>query len=185
MARRSTGKLVTTGRTVPIRGPISKMVSSSCIARLLVMAAEDQLSPIVAYIDSPTGLASQALRILSTMDGIGASVATFCRGRTGGAATIIAAHGVKGCRVASPNAVFSFKFDVEPNQHENLESYLKLLAETIAADTQQSLETVGAWLKDGVEFTSEQARANGLIDRVAKEPLLPPDNTGTLPSPVR
>ena len=55
MARRSTGKLVTTGRTVPIRGAINKMVSTSCIARLLVMAAEDQQSPIVAYIDSPAG----------------------------------------------------------------------------------------------------------------------------------
>lgn len=173
MGRRSTGKLVTTGRSIPIRGAITKMVSSSCIARLLVMAAEDQQSPMVAYINSPGGLASEALRIISTIDGIRSSVATFCRGRVGGAAAVIAAHGLKGYRVACPASVFTFKFDAELRKHESLDSYLKLLVEIVASDTQQSPEKVSDWFKNGVEFSAEAAQANGLVDQISTEPVVP------------
>lgn len=184
MARRTTGRLVTTGRTVPIRGAISKMVSSSCIARLLVMAAEDQQSPIIAYIDdSASGMASEALRIVSTIDGIRAAVATFSRGRASGAATLIAVHGLRGFRVASPTATFSFKFDSEARQHESVDSYLKLIVDMVAADSQQTVEKVRAWIKDGVEFTAEQAKANGLVDKIGGEPLLPAKQ-GPGPTPL-
>lgn len=179
MARRSTGKLVTTGRSVPIRGSINKMVSTSCIARLLVMAAEDQVSPMIAYIDSPGGHASEALRILSTIDGTRASVATFCRGRVGGAASVIAAHGLKGFRAASPTAVFSFHFDPEPHKHESVESYLKLLIEIMAQDTKQSHEKVTEWFTNRVEFTAEAARANGLVDLIANDAVVPSAPAGT------
>ena len=173
MGRRSTGKLVTTGRSIPIRGPITKMVSSSCIARLLVMAAEDQQSPMLAYINSPGGLASEALRIISTMDGIRSSVATFCHGRLGGAATVIAAHGLRGFRVANPAAMFSFQFDPEPRRHESLESYFRLLTEIIAGDTRQNPDTVRNWLQNGVEFTAQAAKSSGLVDQISAEPLIP------------
>lgn len=178
MGRRSTGKLVTSGRSIPIRGPITKMVSASCIARLLVMAAEDQQNPMVAYISSPGGLASEALRIISTMDGIRCSVVTYCRGRIGGAATVIAAHGMKGFRSASPASVFSFKFDPEAHRHESLDSYVKLLTEILAQDTRQSPQMVREWLKNGMEFTAEAAKANGLLDQISEEPIEPPSGGG-------
>lgn len=176
MTRRTTGKLVTTGRNIPIRGSITRMASSSCIARLLVMAAEDQVSPMLAYIDSPGGIASEALRIISTLDGIRCPVATFCRGQTGGAGALIAAHGLRGFRTASPAASFCFKFDPENRRHETLDSYLKLLVDVLAHDTQQPEEQIRIWLQGPLTFNAQQALAHGLVDQVAAEPVLPPKN---------
>src|SRR5512133_3667001 len=68
-----------------------------------------------------------------------------------GAAAAIAAHGLKGFRVASPTAVFSCTFDPELPQHESMESSVHLLAEIVCRDTQQTLETVLAWFSKRVE----------------------------------
>jgi ATP-dependent protease ClpP protease subunit len=173
MARKSTGLLVTTQRSVPVRGALTKRVSTACIARLLVLAAEDSESPVLANIQCPSGIVSEAIRVLSTINGIRCSVATFSLGRLGGAGTIIAAHGRKGFRVGSPGATFSFAFDPEPELHHDGDSYLKLLVETVAQDTSQHHETVLAWFKSGVEFTAAQALALGIIDSISAKSVLP------------
>lgn len=158
---------------MPVRGPITKLVATSCIARLLVLAAEDQRAPILAYIDSPGGLASEALRILSSMTGIECPVATFCRGPQGGPATALAAHGFAGFRICSPNARFAFKFDLENPGHRTTESCLKSLAEIVARDARKSPDQVWQWFTNRTEFNAQEAIANGLIDSVSAKPLFP------------
>ncbi len=173
MARRSTGLLVTGERRVPVRGPITKLVSTSCIARLLVLVAEDEHAPILAYIDSPGGLASEALRILSSLNGITTPVATFCRGLQGGAATALAAHGFRGMRACSPNARFSFRFDPENPRHKDAEECRNSLAEILAQDTRQPVQKVLEWFSSEAQFTAQQALTNGLIDSIAAKPVFP------------
>src|SRR6516225_1288317 len=109
MSRRSTGFLASRflERRVPLRGRINRQLASCCIARLLVLATEDRQKPIVTYIDSPGGSVSESLNVISTMNGIQTPVVTFCRGLVGGAAVVIAAHGLKGVRIAEPGKKFS------------------------------------------------------------------------------
>jgi len=180
MAGRSTGFLASRflERRVPLRGKITKQLASCCIARLLVLATEDRHKPVVTYIDSPGGSAEQSLGIISTMNGIHSSVVTFCRGPIGGTAAVIAAHGLKGFRTADPGAHFSLRLQAESSRdgnHETHESYLKLLAQTLAQETGNPEAQVLRWLTEGAEFTPQEAIRNGLIDAVAREPLLPTD----------
>ncbi len=158
---------------MPVRGPVTKLVATSCIARLLVLAAEDPRAPILAYIDSPGGLASEALRILSSLDGIECPVATFCRGPQGGAAVALAAHGLRGFRVCSPNARFAFRFDPENSRHRSTDSYLQSLTEMLVRDSGRPLEIVSQWFSNQTVFTAQEAITNGLIDSISAKPVLP------------
>jgi ATP-dependent Clp protease protease subunit len=178
MAGRSTGFLASRflERRVPLRGKITKQLASCCIARLLVLATEDRQKPLITYIDSPGGSAAESLGIISTMNGIRSPVVTFSRGQIGGAAAVIAAHGLKGFRTADPGAHFSLRLQARSAGDGRLdtpESYLKLLSQILAHDTGNPEALVLRWLTEGAEFTPQEAIRNGLIDTVAREPLLP------------
>jgi len=178
MAGRSTGFLASRflERRVPLRGKITRELASCCIARLLVLATEDRHRPVITYIDSPGGSAADALAIISTMNGIRSPVVTFCRGPIGAAAAVIAAHGLKGFRTADAAAHFSLRLqpDFSRDGHSDThESYLKLLAQTLAQDTGNAEAQVLRWLSEGAEFNAQEAIRNGLIDAIGREPLLP------------
>lgn len=177
MSRRSTGFLASRSleRRVPLRGHLDNQLASCCIARLLVLATEDTHKPIVAYIESSSGLVSEALNVISTMNGIRSSVATFSRGLVSGPAVIIAAHGKKGFRTAEPTAKFSLLLDKsrKNDDSESHESYLKLLVQILASDTARSEAEVMRWFTQGAVFSAGQAVEQGLIDAVSREPLLP------------
>lgn len=162
---------------MPLRGRINRELASCCIARLLVLAAEDRQKPVITYIDSPTGSVAEALGIISTMNGIHSPVVTFCRGPIGLAGTVIAAHGLKGFRVADPAAHFNLRLHPEAGQDEH-ESYLKLLAQILAQDSKNPEAQVMQWLSEGAQFSAPEAVRHGLIDAVAREPLLPKQPVG-------
>jgi ATP-dependent Clp endopeptidase proteolytic subunit ClpP len=175
--KRSTGLLASKflERRVPLRGRITNQLASCCIARLLVLATEDRQRPIVTYIESEGGSVSESLNVISTMNGIHSPVVTFCRGQIGGIAAAIAAHGLKGFRAADPGSRFSLRLhaDTVTNVRSTDESYLKLLVQAFAADTGQPESTVLQWFMEGVEFSPQQAMEHGLIDAIARAPLLP------------
>src|SRR3974390_782613 len=177
MLRPSTGLLTAAGqeRRVPLRGRINRQIASCCIARLLVLATEDRRQPIVTYIDSPGGSASEALGIISTVNGIRCPVVTFCHGQAVGPAVIIAAHGLRGVWIAVPRGGVSFKgFDSGKGKEKTgLDSLAFLLAEILAADTRKPKETVLAWFKEGAQFAAQEALAHGIIDAISTQPLYP------------
>jgi len=178
MSRRSTGFLASRSleRRVPLRGLMTHQLASCCIARLLVLATEDSHKPIVTYIESAGGLISEALNVISTMNGIRSPVATFCRGAVGGAAALIGAHGLKGFRTADPGAHFSLALHPEAEKNggaDSHESYLKLMAQIMAADSGRPESEVMRWLTEGAVFTAQEAMQHGLVDTVAREPVMP------------
>ncbi len=173
MPRRSTGLLVRGGRSIPVRGVMTKSAANACIARLLVLASEGPQQPILANVAAPSGLASEALRIISTMDGIRCPVATFALGKIGGAATLLVAHGRRGFRVAAPTAQVLFTFDTERHEHRGTTSHLRLVLEMLARDSQQPEQQVLSWFETTAQFTPEQALANGLVDQISGKPVLP------------
>jgi len=163
-------------RRVPLRGRITKQIANCCIARLLVLATENVRLPIVTYIDSPGGSVAEALGVISTMNGIRCPVVTFCHGQAVGPAAVIAAHGLRGFRVGTPEAQFSLKgFETagKGNDWAVFESVLPMFVEILAADAHKQRDQVLKWLKEGAQFTSQEALANGLIDAVSSQPLYP------------
>jgi ATP-dependent protease ClpP protease subunit len=155
---------------------ITNQLASCCIARLLVLATEDRQKPIITYIDSLGGSVAEALNVISTMNGIRSPVVTYSRGSIGGAAAVIAAHGLKGFRTADPAARFSLGIqeEIAGNGGSELhESYLKLLAQILSHDTAKSEHEVLRWFTNGVQFNAQEAMDKGLIDAIAREPLLP------------
>jgi ATP-dependent Clp protease protease subunit len=177
--RRSTGSLTANvqARHVLLRGRITRQVASCSIARLLVLATDRQHQPILVNIDSPGGSIFESLGVISTINGIRCPVATFCQGQVGGTAAAIAAHGLKGYRAAPPQARFSLKL-LEPSQprrgNTGSESFLHLLADTLAADTGKPAAEVMRWLEEGIEFSAQEAQGRGLIDLISAHPVLPP-----------
>src|SRR6266404_2007395 len=162
MSRRSTGLLASRflERRVPLRGQITNQLASCCIARLLVLATEDRQKPIVTYIESPGGSVAESLGVISTMNGIRSPVVTFCRGPIGGAAVVIAAHGLKGFRAADAGTHFSLRLHSEHSGNGTIEaheSYLKLLAQILAHDVARPEAEVLGWLTNGAEFSPQDA----------------------------
>ncbi len=165
--------LVSGGRSIPVRGAITNAAANACIARLVMLASEGPEEPILANVAASSGPASQALRIISTMDGIRCPVATFSLGKVGGVGSLLVAHGRRGFRVAAPNAQFSFTFDAEKREHRGTTSHLRLLVEMVARDSGQPPEKVLSWIEAGAQFTPEQALANGLVDQISPRPIVP------------
>ncbi len=177
--RPSTGRLTSPAqeRGVALRGRITRVIASCCIARLVVLASEDTHSPIVIHIDSPGGSAAEAMSILSTMQGIRCPVVTFCRGEVFGPAAIVASQGLRGYRVATPGCRFALKLTgpKENSRREalNSEPLLPLLADILVKNTRQPQEEALALLTNGTLFGPQEALRLGLIDAIATEPIFP------------
>jgi ATP-dependent Clp protease, protease subunit len=177
--RPSTGRLTSPAqeRGVALRGRITRVIASCCIARLVVLAAEDSHNPIVIHINSPGGSASEAMSILSTMNGIRCPVVTFCRGEVFGPAAIVASHGLRGYRVAAPGCRFSLRITgpKESSRREaaNAEPLLPLLTEILIKNTRQRKEEILGLLTSGMPFGPQEAQRLGLIDAIAAEPIFP------------
>ena len=177
MRRPSTGSLTTSGkeRVFPLRGRITRQLCGCCIARLLVFGTEDRSRPILLRVDSSGGHISSALSIISTMNGIRTPIATFLGPRVEGTAVVIAAHGLRGFRVAPLGGQISFKtLSEEAAESDQTASMVSLLVEVLAKDTNQSEARVMGWLREGAEFDARQALEAGLIDVISSVPLLPP-----------
>jgi len=159
---------------VVLRGRITKLVASCCIARLVVLAAEDHKQPIVIYIDSAGGSAAEAMGIISTMNGIRCPVLTFCRGQAVGPAAIIVAHGLRAYRTAVAGAGFSLKLAAFSDQGEpNFEPLASLITQMLAKDTRREQTEVLEWFRNGAEFNSQDAMRKGFIDTIASGPVFP------------
>ncbi len=163
-------------RSVPLRGRLNKEAATCCIARFLVLTAENSKQPIIAYVASSGGSPGEALTVISTMNGIGCPIATYCPGPVSGPAIAIAAHGLHGFRTAAAGAHFSFKeFECKSTARdaEGNDPLLGIFAEGLARDTGKSPGEVIEWVKTGAQFSAEEAIKMGLIDSISTAPACP------------
>jgi ATP-dependent Clp protease protease subunit len=161
---------------VPLRGRLNKDAATCYIARFLVLAAEDSARPIIAYVVSSGGFASEALMVMSTMSGIRCPIVTFCPGTVTGPAIAIASGGMNGFRVAAPAAVFSFTgFEINgaARDSEGNDPVLGVFAEALSKSTGQPPAKIIEWIRSGARFSAAEACQHGLIDEVADEPVFP------------
>ncbi len=91
-------------RIIFLSGPITDAMANTIIAQLIFLANQDEKKDISLYINSPGGSVTAGLAIYDTMQYIPCDVATICVGMAASMAATLLASGVKGKRVALPNA---------------------------------------------------------------------------------
>ena len=161
-----------------MRGEITALTAVCCMNRLFYLAALDHQKPILVEISSSGGLLAESLALARTMSDVGCPISTYSRGTVSGTAVVIAAHGRPGLRSAAPSARFRLTIPADEAHRGNSKDSLSVLKSSLVAslarDTGKSEREVAAWIKGGVEFTAQQALANGLIDAIAGQPTPPP-----------
>lgn len=169
--RKSTGALtgVLQSRRVPLRGPLTPRTAACCINRMLVLAADNKVQPMVIEIDSVGGELADALSIIRTMNGIPCPVGTFCCGDVHGTAILVAAHGVRLNRVSLPIAQFSFASLRADPRNSDWQALMTILSK----DTGREEPEIISWLAQADGFDPRDALARGLIDALGSKPLFP------------
>lgn len=173
-------------RNALMRGSITELSAVCCMNRMFYLAAQEAGKPILLEINSQGGSLAHTLAVIRTMTDVACPIGTFSRGKLGAGAVMIAAHGLRGFRAAVSTSRFVLALPAKPVsrgwQDVAPDQVMGVLVRALAQDTRQPEATVEAWLRQGVEFTAQQALANGLIDKISDKPLVPPLVESTVPA---
>ena len=91
-------------RIIFLGSSINDIVSSTVIAQLLFLEADNPDKDIYMYINSPGGLITSGFAILDTMNYIKPKISTICMGQAASMAAILLSMGTKGKRMALENS---------------------------------------------------------------------------------
>lgn len=161
-------------RRVPLRGVLTERSAACCINRMLILAADNKRQPIVVDVETPTGPLRDAVSVIRTMNGVPCPVATFSRGHVGVAGLLIAAHGLKGYRVAHPATHFRVPQGVATAENHDPEAkFWHGVLQILAQDTGKSEEEIANWLKKGLDLDAERAIQLGFVDVLGTSPVFP------------
>jgi ATP-dependent Clp protease, protease subunit len=149
--------------------------ANAICAQMLLLNAEDPVSDIYLYINSPGGSVDAGMAIYDTMQYISNDVATFGMGLAASMGQFLLCAGAKGKRYALPHARIMMHqpsggmggsaSDIKIQAEQSL--YIrKILFELIARHTGQPLDQVERDADRDRWFTAEDARDYGFIDQV-------------------
>jgi len=91
-------------RIIMLSGEVNDQVSSSIVAQLLFLEAQDPDKDIYFYINSPGGVVTSGLSMFDTMNYIKPDIVTICVGQAASMGAFLLAAGTKGKRYALPHA---------------------------------------------------------------------------------
>ena len=156
---------------------INDAVSSTVIAQLLFLEAEDPKKDIYMYINSPGGLITAGFAILDTMNYIKPDVSTICMGQAASMAAILLSMGKKGKRMALENSrvMIHQPLGGATGQASDIEIHTKeilflrdKLNKILSENTGQSVDTISKDTNRDNFMSSEIALEYGLIDEIIK-----------------
>ncbi len=167
-------------RIVMLSGEINDQVSSSIVAQLLFLEAEDPEKDIYLYINSPGGVITSGFSIFDTMNYIKPDICTICIGQAASMGAFLLSCGAKEKRYSLPNARIMIHqplggaqgqaTDIEIQAKEILR--LKdILNKILAKNTGQSLKKIGNDTDRDFFMSSAEAKEYGLIDKVLDKNL--------------
>jgi ATP-dependent protease ClpP protease subunit len=154
-------------RSVSLRGPLTRHRVFCIISRVLYLAAEDPSKPLLMEINSRGGTTDHAVDLLRIMDKVACPVVTFCRGEVRGPALVLAAHGRRGCRAATPDCRFSLW------SGSDKESLPETMMELLRTDVAAARPELTRCIELGAEFDAQEALRCGLIDSISPRPHYP------------
>ena len=164
-------------RIIFLGSSINDEVSSTIIAQLLFLEADNPDKDIYMYINSPGGLITSGFAILDTMNYIKPKISTICMGQAASMAAILLSMGTKGKRMALENSRVMIHqplggaqgqaSDIEIHTKEIL--YLKdKLNAILSNNTGQTLSTIEKDTNRDNFMSSETALQYGIVDEIVK-----------------
>jgi ATP-dependent Clp protease, protease subunit len=162
-------------RIIFLGTPVNDQVANLIVAQLLHLESDDPDKEVSLYINSPGGSVYAGLAIYDTMQFIKPDVQTICVGIGMSMGALLLAGGAPGKRMALPNAKVMIhqpssgfqgqSTDIEIHARETLALRARL-EEILAKHTGKPIEEINRDSERDRFFTSEEAAAYGLIDKV-------------------
>ena len=164
-------------RIIFLGSSINDPVSSTIIAQLLFLEADNPEKDIYMYINSPGGLITSGFAILDTMNYIKPQISTICMGQAASMAAILLSAGSKGKRMALENSRVMIHqplggaqgqaSDIEIHTKEIL--YLReKLNKILSKNTGQTVKKIESDTNRDHFMSSEKALKYGIIDKIIK-----------------
>lgn len=162
-------------RIIMLSGEIDDAVSSSIVAQLLFLEAEDPQKDVFLYINSPGGSVTSGFSIYDTMNYIKPDICTICVGQAASMGAFLLSCGAKGKRYALPHARIMIHqplggargqaTDIEIQAKEILR--LKtIINDILSANTGQSVKKITQDCERDFYMSADEAQKYGLIDNV-------------------
>ena len=162
-------------RIIFLTGPINDSVASLVSAQLLFLESDNPKKDINFYINSPGGYVTSGLAMYDTMQFVKCDVSTIVIGQACSAGSLLSQAGTKGKRFALPHAKIMIHqpsggysgqaTDIDIHAQEILKTKQRL-NEIYVKHTGQDIDTIQKNMERDKFFTSDEALAFGLIDKI-------------------
>jgi ATP-dependent Clp protease protease subunit len=162
-------------RIIMLSGEINDQVSSTIVAQLLFLEAQDPDKDIYFYINSPGGVITSGMSIYDTMNYIKPDICTICIGQAASMGSFLLSSGTKGKRYSLPNSRIMIHQPLGGAQGQATDIQIQAaeiqrmkdsLNSILASQTGQSLETLEKDTDRDNFMSAQQALDYGLIDKV-------------------
>ena len=164
-------------RIIFLGSSINDAVSSTIIAQLLFLEADNPDKDIYMYINSPGGLITSGFAILDTMNYIKPKISTICMGQAASMAAILLSMGTKGKRMALENSrvMIHQPLGGAQGQASDIEIHTKeilflrdKLNRILSKNTGQTIKKIESDTNRDHFMSAEKALAYGIIDKIIK-----------------
>lgn len=165
-------------RIIMLSGAIDDEVSSSIVAQLLFLEAEDPSKDIYLYINSPGGVVTSGFSIYDTMNYIKPDICTICMGQAASMGAFLLSCGTKGKRFALPNSRIMIHQPLGGAQGQATEIEIqakeilrlkRILNEILAKNCDQKLNKIEKDTDRDFFMSAKEAMEYGLIDKVLEK----------------
>jgi ATP-dependent Clp protease protease subunit len=165
-------------RIIFLNGQVEDFMSTSIVAQMLLLDAEDNTQDIKLYINSPGGSVSAGMAIYDTMQYIKSDVSTICIGMAASMGQFLLTGGAKGKRFSLPNSKIMMHQPLGGTQGQSsdiqiyTEQILKTrdkLYELISKHTGQNIETIRKDADRDKWMNPNEALEYGIIDRIIEK----------------
>jgi len=162
-------------RIIMLSGEVNDQVSSTVVAQLLFLEAQDPDKDIYFYINSPGGVITSGLSMFDTMNYIKPDIVTICMGQAASMGAFLLACGTPGKRYALPHARImihqpsggaqgqSTDIQIQAKEIQRLKDTLN---EILAEKTGKKIKQVEKDTERDNFMSSQEAVEYGLIDKV-------------------
>ena len=166
-------------RIIFLGGPIDDNVANVVVAQLLFLESEDPDKDIHLYINSPGGVVTAGLAIYDTMQYIKPDVSTICIGQAASMGSLLLTAGAKGKRFALPNARVMIHQPLGGAQGQSTDIQIQareilrireVINDILVTTTGKTLDQVNEDTERDNFMTAEEAKADGLVDKVIVRP---------------
>lgn len=162
-------------RIIFLDDEVNSATSSSIVAQLLFLDAEEPGKDIYLYINSPGGSVTAGMAILDTMNYIKSDVCTICIGMAASMGSLLLTAGAKGKRYALPNSEIMIHQPLGGCQGQATDMQIQAnhiiktrqrLNKILSDCTNQPIEKIQVDTERDNYMTAEEAKEYGLIDEV-------------------